>query len=151
MLCSPIIAAIAAGVLLGATGLYQALVPSGISGILDACTDFVSAPTSALILLAIGYDLVLDDIPWKATCAVVGLRLAIMAVLGGLLLLALHALWPEMKADAAVLVMFLMPPPFVLPVFAKGTEQRAYVSAALSVSTLVAIIGFTVLAAAGIG
>ena len=47
-----LIIASAAGVLLGATGLYQALVPSGISGILDACTDFVSAPTAALILLA---------------------------------------------------------------------------------------------------
>ena len=45
MALSPIIIAIAIGVLLGATGLYQALVPSGVAGIFDACTNFVSAPT----------------------------------------------------------------------------------------------------------
>ncbi len=146
MALSPIILAIAAGVLLGATGLYQALVPSGISGILDACTDFVSAPTAALILLAIGYDLVFRDIPWKATCSVIGLRLAIMAVLGGALIFVLKLLWPEMRIEAAVILMFLLPPPFVLPVFATGTEERAYVSAALSVSTLVSIVGFALMA-----
>ena len=146
MALSPIILAIAAGVTLGATGLYQDLVPSGISGILDACTDFVSAPTAALILLAIGYDLVFTDIPWKDTCAVIGLRLAIMAALGGGLLLVLRLLWPQMHAQAAVILMFLLPPPFVLPVFAEGTEDRAYVSAALSVSTLVSIAGFALMA-----
>ena len=148
MALSPIILAIIAGVILGATGLYQALVPSGVSGILDACTDFVSAPTAALILLAIGYDLVLADIPWRETCAVVGLRLAIMAILGGAFLLVLRLLWPEMHVGAAVILMFMLPPPFVLPVFADGEEQRAYVSAALSVSTLVAIAGFAALAMA---
>ena len=148
MALSPIILAIITGVILGATGLYQALVPSGVSGILDACTDFVSAPTAALILLTIGYDLVLADIPWRETCTVVGLRLAIMAVLGGVLLLVLRLLWPEMHVEAAVILMFLLPPPFVLPVFADGKEQRAYVSAALSVSTLIAIAGFAVLAMA---
>ena len=53
-----------------------------------------------------------------------------------------------MHVEAAVILMFLLPPPFVLPVFADGKEQRAYVSAALSVSTLVAIAGFAVLAMA---
>ncbi len=146
MATSPIILAIAAGVALGATGLYQALVPSGVSGILDACTDFVSAPTAALILLSIGYDLVFRDIPWKETCKVVGLRLAIMAALGGLLLLVLRLLWPDMRMEKAVILMFLLPPPFVLPVFATGSKDRAYVSAALSVGTLVSIAGFALMA-----
>ena len=71
MALSPIIIAIVAGVLLGATGLYRAMIPSGVSGVLDACTSFVSAPTSAIILLTIGYDLVLGDIPWASTAKVV--------------------------------------------------------------------------------
>ncbi len=150
MLLSPIIIAIAAGVLLGATGLYRALIPSGVSGIIDACTEFVSAPVAALILIAIGYDLVLKDIPWRAACAVVGLRLAIMALLGVLLLLALNLLWPDMQVRAAVTLLFLLPPPFVLPVFATDTQQRAYVSAVLSVCTLITIVGFAALAAFGL-
>ena len=150
MASSPIILAIAAGVLLGATGLYQALVPSGISSLLDACTDFISAPAAALILLAIGYDLVFDDIPWKDALSVVGLRLGIMAVLGTAVFFALRLLWPELHSEAAVILMFLLPPPFVLPVFADGESQRTYVSASLSLSTLVSILGFAVLAMLGL-
>ncbi len=56
MFLSPIILAILAGVLLGATGLYQSLIPSGAAAVLDACTDFISAPVGALILLAIFSD-----------------------------------------------------------------------------------------------
>ncbi len=150
MIFSPIIIAIVAGVLLGATGLYQAMAPSGISGIFDACTDFVSAPTSAIILLTIGYDLVLGDIPWLSTGKVVALRFAIMMVLRIAVGAVIHLLWPEAGLDSALNVMFILPPPFVLPVFADDADQRVYVSSALSVSTLVAICGFAVLAALGI-
>ena len=147
MAFSPIIIAIAAGVLLGATGIYQALAPSGISGIFDACTDFVSAPTGAIILLTIGYDLVLSDIPWLLAGKVVLLRLVIMMILRFAFLTILHLLWPEASLDFAVNVMFILPPPFVLPVFADDADQRVYVSSALSISTIVAIAGFAVLAA----
>ena len=147
MAFSPIILAIAAGVLLGATGLYEALKPSGVSAVFDACVSFISAPTSAIILLAIGYDLVLSDIPWRETLKVVALRLVIMLALRTALLWLLGALWPAVDLTAAVNVMFILPPPYVLPVFADDADQRTYVSSALSVSTLAAIAGFAVFAA----
>ena len=149
MAFSPIILAIACGVLLGATGLYQAMVPSGLAGVFDACVNFVAAPTSAIILLAIGYDLVLSDIPWAETLKVAGVRLVIMLALRFAFLWALKWLWPGAELTQAVNVMFILPPPFVLPVFADDADQRVYVSSALSVSTLVAIAGFGVLALAG--
>ena len=150
MALSPIILAIAAGVLLGATGLYEALVPSGLSAVFDACTDFVAAPTSAIILLAIGYDLVLSDIPWLSVSKVVAVRFVIMMALRFAFVAALNLMWPDAGLAAAVNVMFILPPPFVLPVFADDADQRVYVSSALSVSTLVAIAGFAVLAAIGV-
>jgi len=149
MVFSPIIIAIAAGVLLGATGLYRALVPTGVSAVIDACTEFIAAPTSAIILLAIGYDLVLGDIPWSSTGKVVALRFVIMMALRFAFAALLRLLWPEAGLTAAINVMFILPPPFVLPVFADDADQRVYVSSALSVSTLVAIVGFAVLAALG--
>ena len=149
MLLSPIIIAIAAGILICASGLYQSLIPSGISGIFDSCTDFISAPTSAMILLTIGYDLVPGDIPWISVSRVVVLRFAIMMLLRTLFLAIVHLIWPEAALDAAVNVMFILPPPFVLPVFADDADQRVYVSSALSVSTIVAVAGFAVLAAVG--
>ena len=149
MLLSPIIIAIIIGVLIGATGLYHALEPSGVSRIFDACTDFVSAPTSMIILLTIGYDLVFSDIPWKDTLRAVAVRLVIMIVLGAAFIGVLRLLWPETDLTAAVIVMFLLPPPFVLPVFADDADQRAYVSSVLSICTLVSILGFALLAVIG--
>ena len=149
MVFSPIIIAIAAGVLLGATGLYRALAPSGISGLFDACMDFVSAPTGAIILLTIGYDLVLTDVPWASTGKVVAVRFGIMMILRLVLLFVLRLILPSANLTGAINVMFILPPPFVLPVFADDADQRVYVSSALSVSTLVAIAGFAILAAAG--
>ena len=146
---SPIILSILAGVVLGAGGIYRALVPSGAAAVLDACTDFVSAPVSALILLSIGYDLVLKDIPWREALKAAGLRLLIMAALGGGLLALFHLLWPQAQWDRAVWLMFLLPPPYVLPVFSADEKQRVYVSSVLSVSTVIALGGFIVLALIG--
>ena len=149
MCLSPIIIAIAAGVLLGATGIYRALIPSGISGVFDACTDFVSAPTSAVILLTIGYDLVLSDIPWLLAGKVVLLRFAILMILRFVFIVFLRLAFPAAQLTDAINVMFILPPPFVLPVFADDPDQRVYVSSALSLSTLLSIAAFAVLAALG--
>ena len=149
MALSPVIVAILAGVLLGVTGAYRALIPSGWADVLDACTDFVSAPVSALILIAVGYDLVLGDIPWREALKAAGLRLAIMAVLGAAVWALFRLLWPQAQWDRAVWLMFLLPPPYVLPVFSTDGEQRVYLSSVLSLSTLVTLAGFVFLAVVG--
>ena len=149
MALSPIILAILAGVLLGVTGIYRACIPSGAAAVLDACTDFISAPVSALILIAVGYDLVFRDIPWRESLKAAGLRLVIMAVLGAGLMTLFHLLWPQAQWDRAVWLMFLLPPPFVLPVFSTDEEQRVYLSSVLSLSTLIALAGFVLLAVIG--
>lgn len=146
MIHSPTVIAILAGILLGATGLYEALQPSGISGLIDACTDFISAPTSAIILLTIGYDLVLGDIPWLSAMKAVGLRIGILLVLRVLLGTVFGALGFGDTFNHALNVMFILPPPYVLPVFADDENQRTYISSAISVSTIAAMIGFVVLA-----
>ena len=74
-----------------------------------------------------------------------------MLVLGAAFIGVLKLLWPEADLTAAIVVMFILPPPFVLPVFADDADQRVYVSSALSLSSLAAIVGFAVLAALGIG
>ena len=135
--------------LLGATGLYQSLIPSGAAAVLDACTDFISAPVGALILLAIGYDLVLRDIPWREALRAVGLRLAIMALLGAGVILLFRVLWPQAHWEKAVCLLFLLPPPFVLPIFSDNERQRVYLSSVLSLCTLVTLMGFAVLAMIG--
>lgn len=146
MYTSPVVIAIAVGVILGATGIYNALVPSGISSLIDACTDFVSAPTSAIILLTIGYDLVLNKIPWKKVASISVIRIVIMAVMRIVAGIVVHAIGMGDSLDMALNVMLILPPPYVLPVFADDENEREYVSASLSVLTLITIIGFMVIA-----
>lgn len=140
MVTSPILWAVFAGVLAGATGLYNNL--GNFQPVLDSLTDFISAPTAMIILLAVGYDLVLREISWRKTAGLIVMRLVIMAVwLISLLALDKFLLGSTVFAGAAVL-MCILPPPYVIPVFADEPEERVQISSALSALTLVTILLF---------
>ncbi len=146
MLRSPIIIAIFAGILIGASGLYAALIPSGISAVFDSAVQFIAAPTSVLILLVIGYDLDIRGIKWNSIAKVIALRLVIMLILMFASVFVfdhfLH-ITPEMKG--ALYLLFLLPPPFVLPAFADDENERGSIASVLSVYTVVSILAFFVL------
>ncbi len=146
-LVSPVLWAIIVGLLFGATGLYDALKPSGVSGILDSIASFIAAPTSALILISIGYDLVPGEIRWRKTAAIVGLRVVIMGAMLGMALLVNRCLLGGAMHTGALVLMFILPPPYVLPVFADAGDERANVSSALSVLTLLSIALFALMSA----
>ena len=150
ILSSPIIIAIVAGMLVGATGLYAQLGQWGVAGIVDASAAFVAAPTSALILLSIGYDLVSGKVQWGQAVKAVGVRLVIMALLGTGTLFLLRGLFgQDVALERAIVLMFLLPPPFVLPIFADDDRERSNIASTLSLSTLVTMAAFVVLAAIG--
>lgn len=145
---SPTVWAIAAGLLFGASGLYDALIPSGVSGVIDAVASFIAAPTSALILLAIGYDLTPAQIQWRKTASLIVLRLGVSLLALVIALLLDRFLLGGMMHIGALLLLFILPPPFVLPVFADVDDERADISSALSALTVVSILLFAVLAIA---
>lgn len=147
ILVSPIIWSICAGVLLGATGLYAAMTDWGVAGILDSLTSFLSAPTGMLILLSVGYDLVLREIRWKDTARYIILRLVAMVILLGILIAVNRLLLGGMIHEGAATLMFLLPPPYVLPIFANDPEQQTQISSALSALTLVTLLLFAVMTA----
>lgn len=146
MVTTPILWAVLAGVLLGATGLYGKLQSWGASGILDSVTDFVSAPTGMIILLTVGYDLVLSEISWKKTAGAIALRLAVMAVVLGCLVLLNRFVLGGILFEGAALLMVILPPPYVIPVFADEPAERAQTASSLSALTLVTIILFALCA-----
>lgn len=145
-LSSPVVWGILTGLLLGATGLYSAMKPSGISDVLDAVTDFISAPTSVLILLGIGYDLNPAQMQLKKVGALILLRLGVSAVLLGATLLADRLVLDQMMHMGAVILMFILPPPYVLPVFSDVESERADISSTLSALTLTTLVLFAFLA-----
>ncbi|MBQ6997824.1 MAG: hypothetical protein IJN60_05560 [Oscillospiraceae bacterium] len=137
--------AVLIGVLIGATGLYGKLQAWGVAGILDSATDFVSAPTGMIILLTVGYDLVIKEIPWRKTAGLMGMRLVIAAILFGIVVLLNKTVLNDMFFTGAAMLMFILPPPYVIPVFADEPEERVQISAALSAMTLMTVILFAVL------
>lgn len=148
---SPIVLGIIAGILVGATGFYTQLTTWGLAGILDSVVGFIAAPTSALILLSIGFDLVSSKIHWGKSLKYTFLRLIAMLVLGSATLFIIRGLFGANQAlDRAIILMFMMPPPFVLPIFADDPKEQSTIASMLSISTLVTLIGFVVLAVTGV-
>jgi len=145
MATTPILWAVLAGVLIGATGLYGKMQQWGISGILDSTTSFLSAPTGMIILLTVGYDLVIKEIPWKKTAGLIAMRLAVMAVCMILMVVLNRTVLNGMLFEGAALLMVILPPPYVIPVFADEPAERVQISSALSALTLVTIVLFAVL------
>lgn len=144
MLTSPILWAVFIGVVMGVSGLYKAMGQWGISGILDQLTSFLSAPTGMIILLTVGYDLVVKEIPWKKTGSLVLMRVAVMAVCFGILVLLNRTVLQGMIFEGAALLMVILPPPYIIPVFSDEPAERTQISSALSAMTLVTMILFAV-------
>ena len=144
MVKTPILWAVLAGVLIGATGLFGLMEKAGVSGVLTSVTDFISAPTGMIILLTVGYDLVPREIPWKRTAGLILLRLAAMAVVLGITVLLNRTLLNGVIFEWAMVLMVILPPPYVIPVFADEPNERVQISSALSALTLVTMILFAV-------
>lgn len=145
MVSSPVLWAVVLGVLCGATGLYGAMKNWGVHVVFDGITSFVGAPTGMVILLTVGYDLVLREIPWKKTVGLIAMRLGILAVCFAVLVAVNRTLLHSMIFEGAALLMLILPPPYVIPVFADEPAERVQISSALSAMTVMTMVLFTLL------
>lgn len=141
---SPTLIAVVLGIVAGATGLYGKLGLWGVASIVDAVTSFMSAPTGVIILLAVGYDLVLKDIPWKKTGGLIVMRLVIAAVMLAVLILLNRTVLNGMIFEGAAVLLFMLPSPYVIPIFADEPSERVQISSTLSALTLITMILFAV-------
>jgi len=154
---SPVIIAIAAGLLSaaivpGATGL-----PWVKGGLLDPSLGAIGSLTTPLVCLVVGFNL-RHGVEgggsgfMKVLTAVI-LRLAAAGALGLVVaFVVVPALGLERINSLAVMVLFILPPPFVIAVFRKRPEDASYVSSVLSlhtVASLVAVLAVALLLGAG--
>jgi predicted permease len=144
---SPVIAAIVLGVIVGATGLGALIGASPAGGIVSYVFEFIAAPTAVVILFVVGYELRLSRKGLRRSLAVVLARFIIMSLLGAAVLFGFSALMPMSDAlKWAFVLMFMLPPPYVLPVFVADENEGAFVSTSLSLSTLLSLAAFAVIA-----
>ena len=148
MLRNPVLIAIVLGVLLGVSGVGRSLLATDAGLVLSDVVRFIAAPTSALILLIVGYELNFRRSMMRPVLATVGLRLVIMGALFGLSALVLFSLIPfDKPLFVALLLAFSLPAPYIIPLYAEAEDHAAYLSATLSAQTLVSLALFIAIAA----
>lgn len=138
------------GIILGALGVYKAIEPTAFGTVLMELMAFITAPTSALILLVVGYQLRVSRKLLRPVAVTLGLRLATMAVVMGIVSLILFAIIPyEKTLMLALMLQYTLPAPFIIPLFANMGEDGEYVSTTLSLGTVLTVILFPLVAAFG--
>ena len=136
------------GIVLGVLGVYRAIAPTALGTVLMELLSFIAAPTSALILLVVGYQLKVSKRLMKPVAITLGLRLAVMAVIFGLVSLILFAIIPyEKPLMLALMLQYTLPAPFIIPLFADLKEDGEYVSTTLSMGTVLSVLLFVFVAA----
>jgi predicted permease len=135
------------GILFGITGLGTIITDSVLGGIFTNVLDFIIAPTAGMILIIVGYDLSFDKKVFVPVIKTIALRLIIMTALIFIANAILFSLVPMNKTlQIALILLFALPSPFVIPMFADLREDGSYVSTTLSLNTLVTILIFIALA-----
>ena len=136
------------GIICGATGIGKLVLNSSVGGIVTSVISMIAAPTSAIVLLVVGYELNMKRELMKKVLITVVTRLAIMAVL----LVAVSAIVTgifgyDKELEVALMVLYSLPAPFIIPMFADLGDDSEYVSTTLSVNTVVTIILFVFISA----
>ena len=141
---SPTLIAVVLGLIVGASGLYGAFRSWGVNTIIESVTSFISAPTGTIILFAVGFDLVLKEINWKKTGNMVAMRLVIAGLMLSLLILLNRTVLNGMIFEGAAVMLFMLPSPYIIHIFADAAEERVQISSALSALTLITMVLFAV-------
>ena len=136
------------GIALGVAGVGGWMLSSPAAGLVTGTISAITAPTSALVLLIVGYELELDKKLLRPVAVTVLTRLALM---GGLLVLVSFVIFRIIPYDPALqialMILYALPAPFIIPLFADVGGEGKYISTSLSVHTLCTVLLFAVIAA----
>lgn len=146
---TPVIIAILAGLAVNLSGTYTLLADLPISSAVLQASQMAGALTTPVVALVLGYELKIAKGQIRRPLTSVAVRLLIWVGLGLLVnqLLIDRLLGLDMRFQAAVMLMFILPPPFVVPFFMHGAhaDEQAYVVNTLSLATLVTLFASVVL------
>ena len=138
----------ALGILLGAAGVGQWVLSGPAGGIVTGAISMLTAPTSALVLLIVGYELELDRSLLRPVAVTVLCRLAVMGLLLAAVSFIVFRLIPyDRSLQIALMILYALPAPFIIPLFADVGDEGKYISTTLSVHTICTVLLFAAIAA----
>ena len=143
---NPILIAIFAGILGSIVGLGTLLNQSAVGDVLYGMMEFASAPTAALMLIVIGYGLDFQGIDLRFTLRAVLGRAVYLALACFALVSLLKLLLPMTPALIwAFVILFLLPPSYIIPFFLPDEHDVRKMSTYLSIYTTLSIAAFFVI------
>ncbi|MDR6125174.1 putative permease [Bacillus sp. SLBN-46] len=141
---NPILLAVIFGVIVQKTGFITFLSGNPLSNSILQTAALIATITTPLICLVIGYEIQIEKSSIGKVVKVVVIRMMMLFMFGLLInnFIINRLLHLDQLFMAAVITMFMLPPPFVIPLFIKGEdkENRIFVNNVLSVHTVVTII-----------
>lgn len=147
---SPVLVAIAAGLLAGWTGALRAVAATPVASGLPEAVSLVGSLTTPLVALLIGHDLRLRLRGLGRPALTLGLRLLLWVPAGAAIAELVVRRWLGLDRGyaAAVLLMVVLPPPFVIPIFLPEAEREEldFTVSTLALSTAVTLVAVTLVA-----
>lgn len=144
---TPVILAILGGLVLGQTGLYQALASFPVSNSFLIALTLLGALTTPLVTIVLGYELQLRAGALSKPVRAVLARLVWWVPVALLFDYFVIRQWLQLDLafQAAVLTMALLPPPFVIPLFMPNASEDDVnlVVNSLTLATLVTLVAYS--------
>jgi malate permease and related proteins len=142
---TPVIIGILAGILANLSGVYKLLSAWELSGSVLHTAEILAGLTMPLIAIVIGYELNFKAGSLVRPLQTVVLRLVVWVALalGFNVLVIRSILGLDPVFEAAVMLMAILPAPFVIPLYLRQGEvdDRDYIINTLSLGTVVALVG----------
>lgn len=140
---NPAFRGVTLGIIVGVTGIGNLITASPFSPIFSAVIEMITLPTSGMILIIVGYELSMRRnliIPVVKTLV---FRIIVMGVLLCAASLIIFQVVPfDKQLFMALILLFSLPAPFVIPLYADVESEGIYISNTLSMGTLITILIF---------
>ncbi|HSO70006.1 MAG TPA: hypothetical protein VLQ67_10240 [Arachnia sp.] len=152
---SPVILAIFAGLVLNALGVAEPLAGNPFSAGVLGALGYLAAVIVPVILLIVGYGTRLSRAGVREAAPLVAVRFVACLILALVLSELVVGRWLGLDqfARAAVFMLFILPPPFIVPIFlpAHRRDEVAYSNNVLSLYTVISVVTFVAYVFATVG
>jgi predicted permease len=148
-LSAPVVIAILSSLVFNVLNGQQWLYQYPITGALITTFGFLGGLTVPLILIIVGYGIKINHTGLKDALLVVFIRLGILIPLA--LFLNIYLIQKLLHLDkyfeAALFTLLILPPPFIVPLYARadlGGEEKQYINNVLTIHTIISVTIFII-------
>ena len=143
MIQNPAFQGVAIGIIVGITDLGNLISGSQVGGIFNEVIEMITLPTSGMILIIVGYELSMRKDLIAPVTKTIALRVAVMGILLCISAFVMFSILPfDKNLLMAMILLYSLPAPFIIPLYADVESEGIYISTTLSMNTLVTILIF---------